>query len=243
MNLKNQTAKDVSVPRHIGIIMDGNGRWAQKRGLPRTAGHQVGLQATRQAVETCVELGIQVLTLYVFSTENWQRPREEVNFLMSLAEGYAARDLPEFLRMGIRLQLMGNREGLPASLLNILDKAILQTDDNTGMVLNLALNYGGRAEIVDAIKAILAAHKHGTLDASHLDEETFARYLYCPDCPNADLIIRTGAEWRLSNFLLWHASEAIFWSTSVLWPDFQREHLQEAIQIYVKQTIGWEIGS
>jgi len=220
--------------------MDGNGRWAQARGLPRTAGHQAGVQAVRRAVEACVELGIGVLTLYTFSTENWCRPVEEVNFLMTLAEGYAARDLPELQRNGVRLQLMGKREGLPTSLLNVLDEAMLQTRDNSRLVLNLALNYGGRAEIVDAIKDILVAHQQDTLDASHLDEKTFAHYLYCPGCPDTDLVIRTGGEWRLSNFLLWRASDTVFVSTPVLWPDFQQDHLQEIIQVYVEQTIEQE---
>ena len=236
MNMESITAKDVSVPHHLGILMDGNGRWAQARGLPRTAGHQAGVQAVRRAVEACSELGVRVLTLYTFSTENWCRPAEEVDFLMRLAEEYAAREFLELQRNGIRLQLMGRREDLPASLLNVLDEAILQTRANSRLVLNLALNYGGRTEIVDAIKAILIAHEQGALDGSRLDETTFARYLYCPDCPDVDLVIRTGGEWRLSNFLLWRSAGAVFWSTSLLWPDFQREHMQEAIKVYVEQT-------
>jgi undecaprenyl diphosphate synthase len=243
MNIKSTTAKDVAAPHHLGIIMDGNGRWAQARGLPRTAGHQAGLQAARRAVEACVELGIQVLTLYVFSTENWHRPTEEVNFLMSLFEEYTARELPELHHNGVRLQLMGQREDLPVTLLEVLDTAICKTRVNSRLILNLAFNYGGRAEIVNAIKAILIAHQQGTLDASLLDEETFARYLYCPDCPDVNLVIRTGGEWRLSNFLLWRAAHAIFWSTPVLWPDFQREQIQEAIQVYVEQTTRMENGS
>jgi len=230
-------------PHHIGIIMDGNGRWAQRRGLPRTAGHQAGLRAVRRVVEVGVELGVRVLTLYTFSTENWRRPPEEVAYLLSLAEEYASRELTELQRNGVRLQLMGRREGLPASLLNALDESIVQTRDNSQLVLNLAINYGGRAEVVDAIKAILIAHEQGALDDSRLDEAAFARYLYCPDSPDADLVVRTAGEWRLSNFLLWRSSGAVFWSTPVLWPDFQREHMQEAIQVYVEQTIGREAGS
>ncbi len=241
--MESTTAKDVSVPHHLGIIMDGNGRWALRRGLPRTAGHQAGVQAARRAIETCGELGIRVLTLYTFSAENWRRPAEEVGFLMHLAEEYAARELPELQRNGVRLQLMGRREDLPATLLKALDTAIYQTRVNSHLILNLAFNYGGRAEIVDAFKAILVAHEQGTLDVSRLDEKTFARYLYLPETPDADLVVRTGGEWRLSNFLLWRAATSVFWSTPVLWPDFQREQLQEAIQVYVKQTIGREIGS
>lgn len=241
--MESTTAKDVLVPHHLGIIMDGNGRWALRRGLPRTAGHQAGVQASRRAIETCSELGIRVLTLYTFSTENWHRPAAEVNFLMRLAEEYATRELPEFQRNGVRLQLMGRREGLPTTLLEVLDTAILQTQANSRLILNLAFNYGGRAEIVDAFKAILVAHEQGTLDVSCLDEKTFARYLYLPETPDADMVVRTGGEWRLSNFLLWRAATSVLWSTPVLWPDFQREHMQEAIQVYVEQTTRRENGS
>lgn len=223
------------IPNHLAIIMDGNGRWAQRRGLPRAAGHQAGVQAARRAVEACGELGVRVLTLYTFSTENWRRPIAEVDFLMRLAEEYAVRELPELQRNGVRLQLMGRRDGLPATLLEVLDTAILQTQANSRLILNLAFNYSGRAEIVDAIKAILLAHEQGVLDASHLDEKTFARYLHLPDTPDADLVIRTSGEWRLSNFLLWRAATSVFWCTPVLWPDFQREHLLEAIKVYCEQ--------
>lgn len=237
MNMDTATAEEASAPHHVGIIMDGNGRWAQMRGLPRTAGHQAGLTTARRVTEICGELGVRVLTLYIFSTENWCRPVEEVDFLMHLAEEYAARELPELQRNGVRLQLMGRREDLPASLLNVLDEAILQTRANSRLILNLALNYGGRTEIVDAIKAILIAHEQGALDGSRLDETTFARYLYCPDCPDVDLVIRTGSEWRLSNFLLWRSVGAVFWSTPILWPDFQRKHFLEAMEVYHEQII------
>jgi undecaprenyl diphosphate synthase len=235
MNLKDQTTTEVLTPCHVGIIMDGNGRWAQERGLPRTAGHQAGVQTARRITEACADLGVQVLTLYVFSTENWCRPVEEVNYLMLLAEEYAERELPELQRNGVRLQLMGKREGLPTPVLNSLDRTIMQTRNNSRLVLNLAFNYGGRVEIVDAIKSILTAHGQGALDGLHLDESTFARYLYCPDCPDIELVIRTGGEWRLSNFMLWRTAHAVFWRTPVLWPDFRREHLQEAIKIHAKQ--------
>ena len=220
------------IPHHLGIIMDGNGRWARARGLPRVAGHQAGIQAVRRTVDACGELGVRILTLYTFSTENWQRPQAEVSFLMRLAEQCVRNELPELLRNGVHLQLMGRREGLHSSLLRTLDQAIEQTRGNDRLTLNLALNYGGRSEIVDAARAILRAHQRGELDAAAVDEESLARYLYCPDVPDADLIIRTGGEWRLSNFLLWRAVGAIFWSTPTLWPDFQHEHLREAIQVY-----------
>ena len=227
--------KSPMIPNHLAIIMDGNGRWAQSRGLPRMAGHQAGVQTVRRVVEVCSELSIRVLTLYTFSTENWSRPPAEVAFLMRLAEEYATSELPELKRKGVRLQHMGRREGLPDTLMRALDNAIIQTKDNTRLVINLALNYGGRAEIVDAAQAIVAAHQRDELNASKLTPADFARYLYCTDIPDADMIVRTGGEWRLSNFLLWRAARAVFWSTPTFWPEFQREHILEAIEIYSEQ--------
>lgn len=200
------------------------------------AGHQAGIQAVRRMVEACTDLGIRSLTLYTFSTENWQRPQAEVSSLMRLVEDYATRELPELQLNGVRVQLMGRRAGLSASLLRTLDHAIEQTRVNDLLTLNLALNYGGRAEIVDAARAMLAAHQGNELDVAELNEKTLVRYLYCPNVPDADLIIRTGGEFRLSNFLLWRAVGAVFWSTPILWPDFQREHLLEAIQVYQEQS-------
>jgi len=233
-----ESLRHKAIPQHVGIIMDGNGRWAQARGLPRVAGHQAGVEAVRRIVTACGELGIRILTLYTFSTENWGRPRPEVAFLMRLMKTCCVRELPELQRNGVRLQLMGRREGLPKAVLNLLDQVARQTRDNTRLVLNLALNYGGRAEIVDAARAAVAAYQRGKLDAAGLDEATLARYLYCPDTPDADLIIRSGGEHRLSNFLLWRAVGAVFWSTPTLWPDFQREHLLAAIQVYQEQSGG-----
>jgi undecaprenyl diphosphate synthase len=229
-------SEDGSIPHHLGIIMDGNGRWAQARGLPRVAGHQAGVQTIRRMVEACHEIGIHALTLYAFSTENWKRPEAEVAFLMQLLEGYVVNELPGLQRNGIRLRFMGRQEGLPDSLLAPLNQAISQTQNNHQMILALAINYGGRAEIVDAARAIALAYQHGEMDIAALNEGDLQQHLYCPDLPDADLIIRTGGEWRLSNFLLWRAVGAIFWSTPVLWPDFQREHLQEAILFYREQS-------
>ncbi len=218
-------------PRHLGIIMDGNGRWAQARGLPRSAGHRAGAQKVQEMARICADLGIQVLTLYTFSTENWGRPEEEVNQLMVLAEQYAESEIPEMLLNGVRLQLMGRRDGLPISFLKVMDRAILQTHNNSRLVLNLAMNYGGRVEIVDAIKSILTTCQPGDC----IDEALIAHHLYCPDCPDIDLVIRTGGEWRLSNFMLWRTANAVFWSTPVFWPEFQRENLEHAIKIYAEQ--------
>lgn len=178
------------------------------------------------------------MTLYTFSTENWCRPVEEVDFLMRLAEEYVMRELPSLQRNGIHLKLMGRREGLPPTLIEALDKAIHQTQENSRLIVNLAINYGGRAEIVDAMKAIITDHQKGSLDVFEIDEMSFSHYLYCPQIPDVDLIVRTGGEWRLSNFLLWRSAFAVFWATPVLWPDFQREHIQEAIRIYAKQITG-----
>lgn len=223
------------IPQHLAIIMDGNGRWAEKRGLPRIAGHQAGMQVVSQVAEICIEFGIKFLTLYTFSTENWLRPEEEVNFLMNLAEEYAKNELPELQKNGIRLQLMGRREKLPAYLLCALDETTRQTKGNSRLFLNLAFNYGGRAEIVDAMKGIISDHQNGLLEITDINEFTFSQYLYCPGIPDIDLVLRTSGEWRLSNFCLWRSSSSVFVSLPVFWPDFQREHLVEAIKIYDKQ--------
>jgi undecaprenyl diphosphate synthase len=227
-NMKRQMSNTHHIPKHLGIIMDGNGRWAQARGLPRSAGHKAGAQKVREMAEICADIGIQVLTLYAFSTENWGRPADEVNQLMILAEQYAESELPEMQRNGVRLQLMGRREELPVSFLTAIDRAIRETKANSRLVLNLALNYGGRVEIVDAIKSILETYQPGV----SIDEDLVTHHLYCPDCPDIDLVIRTGGEWRLSNFMLWRTAQAVFWSTPVLWPEFQRENLERAVEIY-----------
>ena len=222
------TAGDV--PTHVAIIMDGNGRWARARGLPRVAGHRAGVQTVRRVVEACDDLGVQELTLYTFSTENWQRPAAEVEALMVLAEEYARREAGELHHRNIKVQLLGRREDLPSSLLETIDHSVHLTRHNTGLVLNLALNYGGRAEIVDAARAVVAAHERGELSLDDLDEATFARHLYTAGLPDPDLIIRTAGEMRLSNFLIWQAAAgARFWSTPVFWPDFTRQHLLDAI--------------
>jgi len=238
-----ENANGGNIPSHIGIIMDGNGRWAKSRGLPRHAGHQAGVQTVRRAVETCAELGVSTLTLFTFSTENWSRPAVEVAFLMRLAEDYARRELPELQRKDVRLRLLGRREGLPTTLLKTLDEAAWHTRDNRHLSLYLALNYGGRAEIIDAIKAVLISHKKGELDGKTLDEAVLGRYLYAPDLPDVDLIIRTGGELRLSNFLIWQAVGAIFYSTLVLWPDFQAQDLYQAIEVYGEQLTRDKLGS
>jgi len=224
-------------PTHVAIIMDGNGRWARTRGLPRAAGHRAGIQTVRRIVEACDDLGIKVLTLYTFSTENWQRPAKEVKALMVLAEEQARQEVNALHRRNIKVQLLGRREGLPLSLLEAINHGVHLTRHNTDLVLNLALNYGGRAEIVDAARAVVAAHGRGELSLDNLDEATFARYLYTAGLPDPDLIIRTAGEMRLSNFLIWQAAAgARFWSTPVFWPAFTRQHLLDAIVAWRHQN-------
>lgn len=220
------------VPCHIAIIMDGNGRWAQRRNLPRVAGHQAGVQAARRVIEACVDLGVEVLTLYTFSTENWGRPTEEVNFLMSLLEGYlSGDDLQQLMGYNVRLRILGRREGLPPNVLQAAERAIQTTQRNSGLNLNLALNYGGRAEIVDAARAIAEAVQCGEFDLP-LDEAAISQHLYTGELPSPSIIIRTGGEMRLSNFLIWQAAGAFFWVLDTCWPDFDREDLQAAIDAW-----------
>ena len=221
-----------TLPYHLGIIMDGNGRWAQARGLPRSAGHTAGIETIRRTINSCVELGIHVLTLYTFSTENWTRPAEEVSFIMRLIEKHINEELPELHRNGVHIQLMGERQGLPKSLVNALDTAAEVTKENSSLILNLALNYGGRKEIIYAVKSILAKKRDDPTGQCTVDEKLIADHLYCPECPDVDLIIRTGGEWRLSNFMTWRAANTVFWNTSVFWPDFNRKHLIKAFEIY-----------
>lgn len=229
------------IPRHLAIIMDGNGRWARQRGLPRAAGHEAGVQAVLRITEASVDLGIQFLTLYAFSTENWCRPKEEIDFLMRLIEEFAVQELPDMQRNGVHLQLMGRREGLPTSLLDVLDMVCLQTSGNSRLTLNLALNYGGRSEIIDTMKAVMVDYREKELDVHEIDETVFSHYLYCPDTPDADIVVRTSGEWRLSNFLLWRSAYAVFLSMPVLWPDFNKENLMEVIKVYREQKSGQNV--
>ena len=220
------------IPAHIAIIMDGNGRWAQQRGLPRSAGHKAGVEAVRHIVRVCADLGVEVLTLYTFSTENWRRPKPEVALLMRLAEDYARREVDELDRNNVQMRMIGRREGLPASLLRAIDEDMRRTTHNTGLVLNLAINYGGRAEIVDAARAMVTAVRRGKLNPAMLDEAVFGSFLYTAGLPDPDLVIRTAGEMRLSNFLIWQVVGALFWSTPVYWPDFDKTHLLAAIRAW-----------
>ncbi|HEY1494985.1 MAG TPA: isoprenyl transferase [Candidatus Solibacter sp.] len=224
------------LPAHIAIIMDGNGRWARKRNLPRAAGHKAGVEAVRITVETCTRLGIQALTLYAFSVENWKRPRAEVDTLWRLLRVYLRRELPEILGNGIRFTCMGRLDGLPPQVRQELQNAIDATAHNNGMRLNVAINYSGRAELVDAINAIVEdARLEGRLRDLRIDEGAIASRLYTADLPDPDLLIRTSGEMRISNFLLWQIAYAELYVTGTLWPDFRRADLMHAILDYQKR--------
>jgi undecaprenyl diphosphate synthase len=217
------------LPRHIGIIMDGNGRWAAQRGQPRVAGHRAGVEAVRAAVDTGARLNLGALTLYAFSTENWKRPRLEVDALMRMLKRYLRIELEEIDRQNIRFQSIGRVEGLAGSVRRELDRAAERTIGNTGMVLSVALNYGGRAEIVDACRAAIARLLAEGRAASELSEADIERELYTRDLPELDLLVRTSGELRISNFLLWQAAYSEIYVTETLWPDFRRADLLEAV--------------
>ena len=222
----------LSIPRHIAIILDGNGRWANQRGLARIFGHQEGASAVRQSVEGCGELGVEYLTLYAFSQENWQRPRTETTALMMLLQKFLHDTTPELTEKNVRLRAIGRLQELPAGCQKQLYKSIEQTARNTGLTLILALSYGARTEMIDAIRDIAREVAAGRLDEAAIDPELFSRHLYTHDYPDPDLLIRTSGEMRLSNFLLWQASYAELYFTKTLWPDFRKEDLLEAVRDY-----------
>ena len=223
------------LPRHIAIIMDGNGRWARRRRLPRIAGHRAGAQAVRNAVESCSRLGVRALTLYAFSTENWKRPRSEIDTLMDLLREYLRRELAEIHRNNIRLQILGRYEQLPIEVQQDLEDALHQTASNTGMVLNVALNYSARAELVDAFNSIWKDLRDSSGRDSAITEKMISDHLYTRGLPDPDLLIRTSGEMRVSNFLLWQIAYAEIWVTDTCWPDFTRRHLLQAILDFQKR--------
>lgn len=221
------------LPQHIAVIMDGNGRWAKRRRLPRIAGHRAGIRAVRQAVEACARLGVPYLTLYAFSIENWKRPHTEIKLLMGLLREYLKKEIGELNKQNISLGVIGRIEKLPENVRRDLKNAIEKTGRNSGMRLTLALNYGARAELVDAVR-VLAQKLKGNGDVT-IDEETFSRHLYTRGLPDPDLLIRTSGEMRLSNFLLWQAAYSEIWVTETLWPDFSQMHLFQAIIDFQKR--------
>ena len=221
-----------AIPRHIAIIMDGNGRWAQQRGLPRMSGHEQGGKAVQIVAQHCVDIGIEVLTLYSFSMQNWKRPEEEVGFLMHLIAAYLEGIRSNLMRDNVRLLHLGRREKLPQMMLDALDETMEITGINTGMVLGLALNYGSREEIVDAAKAIAQECRDGKLCPDDIDETCLSRHLNTAGWKDPDLLVRTSGEMRISNFLLWQISYAEFYVTETFWPDFSPEELEKAIVAY-----------
>jgi undecaprenyl diphosphate synthase len=221
-----------AMPRHIAIVMDGNGRWARRRGLSRIEGHRKAVQAVRETVETCAELGIGYLTLYAFSVENWSRPKREIDALMRLLRRFIRQETPKIMKNRIRFRAIGRKRPLPPAVLADIRELERKTADNDGLTVVLAINYGGRSEIVDAVKRCASKVHRGELPLRQITEETFGEFLYTRGMPDPDLLIRTSGEHRLSNFLLWQTWYTELWVTPVLWPDFRRKHLIEAIKEY-----------
>ncbi len=221
-----------NLPRHVAIIMDGNGRWARKRGLPRSLGHRAGVEALRTTVKTCSNLGLEVLTVYAFSTENWKRPRDEVNILMDLLIEYLQRETDDLHRNNVRIRAIGCLSELPRAAQAELARAGKMTAKNSGLVLNLALNYGGRVEIINAAREIAELVKKEKCQPEDINEELFAGFLYTAGLPDPDLLIRTSGEMRISNYLLWQLAYSEIYITDTLWPDFNKIQLLKALLVY-----------
>ncbi|MFX3632950.1 MAG: isoprenyl transferase [Candidatus Pristimantibacillus sp.] len=225
-----------NVPVHVAIIMDGNGRWAKGRGLPRIAGHHTGMKAVKRIVMEADRIGVKYLTLYAFSTENWKRPKAEVDFLMKLPQQFLEIELEELIVKNVQVRMMGHKEDLPSFTLHAVEEAIEKTAHNTGLVLNFALNYGSRKEMIEAIKGIAEDVESGQLSSEQIDEQLMSNRLLSGDIPDPDLLIRTSGELRLSNFMLWQLAYSEMWFTDVFWPEFNETHFQEAIQEYQRRA-------
>ncbi|OGW85207.1 MAG: di-trans,poly-cis-decaprenylcistransferase [Omnitrophica bacterium RIFCSPLOWO2_01_FULL_45_10] len=225
-----------NMPHHVAIIMDGNGRWATQRGLPKIAGHRQGVKTVQDVTKAAMEMGIKVLTLYAFSTENWKRPRREVDALFGLLEIYLEREADKLNKNNIRLSVIGRIKELPALVQEKLRRVSESTKNNTGLILNLALNYGGRAEIVDASRKIAQDVSGERIAIDDIDEAMFSRYLYTENIPDPDLLIRTSGEFRISNFLLWQICYAELYVTTKLWPDFNKDDLKRALMEYRRRN-------
>ncbi|MFU8795220.1 MAG: isoprenyl transferase [Dethiobacteria bacterium] len=222
------------IPFHVAIIMDGNGRWAVEKGLSRHEGHRQGVETVRETVKNSSELGIKVLTLFAFSTENWKRPATEVSYLMSLPEKYFKSELPELMRNNVQVRLIGDREKLPRKVQKAVEEGSEKTKNNSGMILNFALNYGSRSEILMAVNRLINDTRDGKIRGG-INEKTFSQYLYTSALPDPDLLIRTSGEMRISNFLLWQLAYSELWFTDVYWPDFSKVHLLEAVFDYQRR--------
>lgn len=228
--------KDIVLPEHIGIIMDGNGRWAKKRGLPRTAGHTAGAQTFRRIARYCSDIGIKYLTVYAFSTENWKRPKDEVDAIMKLFKEYMLEAISDFQDDSIVVKFIGDRSVFSDDMLELIERNENDSKDRDGMVLNIAMNYGGRDEIVNAVKKIALDVKDGKLSVADIDSALISDNIYTSGQPDPDLIIRPSGEYRTSNFLLWQSAYAEYCIMDVLWPDFKSEHLDKALIEYAKRN-------
>lgn len=224
-----------NIPRHVAIIMDGNGRWAKQKHLTRTQGHAEGIKRVEEIVAAAQAMGIKMLTLFTFSTENWRRPESEVSILMKMLTNVLQEKIRTLKENNIKFQVIGRRDNVPASVLNVFQMAIDETKNNDGLITNLAFNYGARQEIVDAFKKMALEVKAGTLAVENIKEETVQKFLYTKDFPDPDLLIRTSGERRISNFLLWQLSYAEFYFTDTFWPDFNKEQFEKAIADYQKR--------
>ncbi len=233
---KEISIKDIILPEHIGIIMDGNGRWAKKRGLPRTAGHTAGAQTFRRIARYCSDIGIKYLTVYAFSTENWKRPQDEVSAIMKLFKEYMIEAINDFQDDSIVVKFIGDRSVFSKDMLELIERNENDSKDRDGMVLNIAMNYGGRDEIVHAVKDIADAVKRGDIDVSDIDSKLISDNIYTKGQPDPDLIIRPSGEYRTSNFLLWQSAYSEYCIMDVLWPDFKSEHLDKALIEYAKRN-------
>lgn len=223
-------------PRHLAVIMDGNGRWAERQGLPRIEGHRRGVSSVRKITEECARVGIEQLTLYCLSSENWKRPQQEIDFLMHLLEQYMIEERTTIMDNDVRVRTLGRRENIPEQVLTELDKTVEMSSANTGMWLNLAINYGGRAELVDAVQAIADQAARGEIATTEIDEQTISDHLYTAGYADPDLLIRTAGEMRISNFLLWQISYAEIWVTEKCWPEFDESTLHEAIRDFAARN-------
>ncbi|NUU61387.1 isoprenyl transferase [Paenibacillus agri] len=225
-----------NIPLHVAVIMDGNGRWAKRRGLPRIVGHQNGMKAVKRATIAADELGIKYLTMYAFSTENWKRPKDEVEFLMRLPEEFLAIELDELIEKNVQVRVMGDAEALPSYTRKAMEEAVARTQNNTGLILNFALNYGGRKEITDCMRSLGKDIEAGVLKPEDITSEVIDSRLLSGGLPDPDLLIRTSGEMRISNFMLWQLAYSELWFTDAYWPEFNKEHLLQAVAEYQRRT-------
>ena len=235
-NIKNELLDKNKLPRHLAIIMDGNGRWAEKRGLPRSAGHREGEKAVRRVIDNCLNLNIPILTLFAFSTENWKRPKNEVIYLLKLFERVLAKEKANLIKNNVKINFIGRLNNLPNSLNEKMNELCESSKKNNKLILNIAINYGGRAEIIDALKSITQKIVEKKLEIEEINENTIRDNLYTYNLPDPDLLIRTAGEMRISNFMIWQIAYSEIWVTPIFWPDFDKNNLIEAIRNYQKRV-------